>query len=185
MITENFRAAVKKNDLLGVHIMMKDSLFTDPSFQTFREMENEACGMENLYVPHDGIAFLLDEAAWTQDYMSTLLADVVNNFSRERIEHLKKVIQKLHPMQAGRKVVVEQSIGVDRGKKFRPKRHRAPGEYLVLPLQLIVKGVAVGGLLLGLIIILIKSIGIFSGVLAGALVGGSFAYVIHMKWRQI
>lgn len=185
MITANFQAAVRDDNLMRVHIMMKDSLLTDPSFRTFAEMEQAASGMEGLYVPHDGTVLSLDEATWTKDYMNELLVDVVDNFSRERIEHLKKVVQKLHPMQAGRKVVIEQSIGAGSEKKSRPERHRASDEHPALPLQRMLKGAAAGAVILGTAGILKGAAGIFGGALTGALVGGGLAYVTRTKRRQI
>lgn len=185
MITAKFEGAVRENDLRRVHIMMKDSLLTDPSFRTFREMEEAAGGMEGLYAPHDGTAFSADEAAWTKDYMNGLLVDLVDNFSRERVEHLMKVVQKLHPTQEGRKVVREQSVGASGKERPRMERYRESDVSSAMPLPRMVKGAAIGAALLGLAGILKGPLGIFGGALTGAIVGGSLAYATHTRGRRL
>lgn len=184
MITANFQAAVRDDNLMRVHIMMKDSLLTDPSFRTFAEMEQAASGMEGLYVPHDGTVLSLDEATWTKDYMNELLVDVVDNFSRERIEHLMKVVRKLHPMQEGRKVVREKFVGASGKARPRQEGYRAPVSP-ALPLPRMLTGAAVGAALLGTAGILKGPLGIFGGALTGAIIGGSLAYATHTKGRRL
>lgn len=184
MITAKFEGAVRENNLRRVHIMMKDSLLTDPSFRTFRAMEEVAGGMEGLYAPHDGTAFSADEAAWTKEYMNGLLVDLVDNFSRERVEHLMKVVHKLHPMQEGRKVVREQSVGASGKARPRQEGYRAPVSP-ALPLPRMLTGAAVGAALLGTAGILKGPLGIFGGALTGAIIGGSLAYATHTKGRRL
>ena len=96
-VTQAFRDAVKRDDLLSVHIMMKDSLLREPSFEEFTEMESIAKHMKNLYTPHDGYQFIKDSSKWDDNYMNELMVDLIDNFSHERVNHLKQVILKLHP----------------------------------------------------------------------------------------
>lgn len=96
-ITQAFQQAVQNGDVLSVRIMMKDSLLRDPSFAEFREMESKAQNMSGLYDSHDGTAFRMDKSAWNDDYMCEVRVDLIDNFSHERIAHLKEVIQYLHP----------------------------------------------------------------------------------------
>ena len=96
-LSNTFREAVKKGDVLGVRIMMKNSLLLDLSFTEFAEMENAARSMKGLYDVHDGQELIFDKTQWSSEYMDLLMVKVVNNFSHERIAHLKDVIRYLKP----------------------------------------------------------------------------------------
>jgi hypothetical protein len=96
-ITDAFRKAVSSGDIRGVRIMMKDSLLVDPSFIEFNEMNNFARDLSGLYDKHDESELNNDKSAWNDDYMSEVMVQVVYNFSRKRIEHLKEVVRKLRP----------------------------------------------------------------------------------------
>ena len=92
-ITNAFYEAVNSANLRMVRIMMKDSLLVDPTFKQFSEMDSIASKkLKNLYEKHDGRELNMDKASWNTDYMDTLMVQVVSNFSRERVEHLKKVV---------------------------------------------------------------------------------------------
>ena len=100
-ITNAFRDAVENGNVIGIRIMLKDSLLVDLSFNEFEEMERIALSdVCNLYDKHDGCDLLLNETMWDDNYMNGLMVDVVDNFSRERVEHLKKVVRKLRPVSA-------------------------------------------------------------------------------------
>ena len=90
-ITNAFRDAVENGNVIGIRIMLKDSLLVDLSFNEFEEMERIALSdVCNLYDKHDGCDLLLNETMWDDNYMNGLMVDVVDNFSRERVAHLKK-----------------------------------------------------------------------------------------------
>lgn len=97
-ITNSFRDAVANGNVKGVRIMMKDSLLVDPSFAEFNEMSRLAAKLNGLYDPHDGREFQNNASAWTDDYMDKLMVQVVGNFSKERLEHLKAVVKHLRPI---------------------------------------------------------------------------------------
>ena len=100
-ITNAFRDAVENGNVIGIRIMLKDSLLVDLSFNEFEEMERIALSdVCNLYDKHDGCELLLNETMWDDNYMNGLMVDVVDNFSRERVAHLKKVVRKLRPVPA-------------------------------------------------------------------------------------
>ena len=112
-VTESFRQAVKEKRITRVRIMMKDSLLIDPSFQEFREMEAIASPMLGvLYDEHDRKTFK-PESEWDDEYMNSLMVDLINNFSHERILHLKKVIHKLRPVKE--KAVAQKPIPAKKG----------------------------------------------------------------------
>lgn len=97
-ITNEFREAVQSGDIYGLRIMMKDSLLIDTSFEEFYEMEALARDVAGLYDEHDGRELNHNSTEWTEDYLALLMVQVVSNFSHERLEHLKKVVRHLYPL---------------------------------------------------------------------------------------
>lgn len=97
-LTKAFYTAVKEGKVRLVRIMMKDSLLLDPTFHLYKEMEKAAASMAGLYDAHDGREFIEDSAEWSTEYMNRLLAQVVDNFSHERLDHLLKVVRHLNPV---------------------------------------------------------------------------------------
>lgn len=93
-LTTDFKNAVEKNDLLTVRIMIKDQLCYDNySDNPIADEEVKyAQSKMKLFVPHDGTKLETDQNKWTINYMNLTLVEFVNNFSKERYEHLKKVI---------------------------------------------------------------------------------------------
>lgn len=100
-ITDSFRDAVSSNDVTGLRIMMKDSLLVDPSFSQFEEMYRLAKNVPGLFDSHDGKKFENNKSLWNDDYMNKLMVQIVYNFSHERLNHLKEVVQTLRPERSG------------------------------------------------------------------------------------
>jgi len=74
--------------------MLKDSMVVDPTGKQFREMLAYAKQMlPNIIVPHDGEALEPDSSKWDWELMNRELAQLVENFSNERIDHLLRVVQ--------------------------------------------------------------------------------------------
>ena len=95
--TQYFKDSVKKNDLLGVRIMMKDSLLRDPTFKEFEQMESIAKHMDDLYQYHDGREFNTNRDEWDDEYLAKEQARLITNFSHERVDHIKDIITYLYP----------------------------------------------------------------------------------------
>ena len=72
----------------------------DPTFRVFEAMDRMASSVPGLYVPYDNGPLNTDPAEWTEDYMDKLLVRLVDNFSKERVAHLKKVIRYLYPSES-------------------------------------------------------------------------------------
>ena len=96
-LPEAFYEAVNNGDILGVRIMMKNSLLFDRTFAQFSEMEKEAAKMNGLYDVHDGRELITDKSKWDDNYMNLLMVQVTKNFSHERLNHLKEVVRYLRP----------------------------------------------------------------------------------------
>lgn len=99
-LTNAFHEAVASGNVRRVRIMMKDSLLVDLAFHEFDEMVKATESMPNLYDTHDNRVFETNESAWNDDYMNKLMVQIVGNFSKERIEHLKAVVRKLRPVDS-------------------------------------------------------------------------------------
>lgn len=97
-LTNEFDEAILLGDVLSVRIMMKDSLLVDRTFTEFNQMEKEASKLEGLYDKHDGCTFNQNKEKWDYEYMNELMVEVIDNFSHERIEHLKEVVRYLRPI---------------------------------------------------------------------------------------
>lgn len=96
MISQEFKKAVEERDLLRVRIMLKDSLIIDPSFGKFEKMLRCAnAEFRDIYVNYDGGQLERNPEKWNQQTLNHELVELVDNFSKERIDHLKKVIDKL------------------------------------------------------------------------------------------
>lgn len=91
-MSNEFLDAVKSGEKILTRIMMKDSMLLDRSFKTFDAMEKAAESMNGLFDKHDGEKFITDKSKWNEDYMNMLFVECVNNFSHERMEHLKEVV---------------------------------------------------------------------------------------------
>ena len=133
-LTNAFYTAVKEGKVRRVRIMMKDSLLVDPTFQLYKDMEKAADSMAGLYDAHDGRDFIMDSTKWNDDYMSLLMVQVIDNFSHERLDHLKKVVHHLRPVAAK---TVKSSTGVSdyepvpkSSYKAEKERCQKNGDYL-------------------------------------------------------
>lgn len=102
-ITEECRQAIKDKDVRMVRIMLTDSFVVDPTFQEFNEMLSLAkAGIPDLFDEHDGEALECDKSSWTKDYMDEQMIKAVRNFSKERIDLLKKICKHLYGERAER-----------------------------------------------------------------------------------
>lgn len=99
MITKAFEEAVKNKNISLVRIMMKDSLIVDPSLKTFNKMNTLASQIEGLYDDFDNRELRADESLWDSEYLDLLMVQLLRNFSRERIRHIKKIVKKIYPME--------------------------------------------------------------------------------------
>ena len=75
---------------------MTNSLLLDKTFERFDEMEKSSKTLKGLYNKHDNKEFILDKSKWTESYMDGLMVEIINNFSHERIAHLKEVISYIY-----------------------------------------------------------------------------------------
>ena len=98
-LTNAFFEAVDKKNIRRLRIMMKDSLLVDLSFKQFNEMSKYVKNIEGMYDEHDDkkCPFEEDKSKWDKNYMDKQMTQLfIGNFSKKRIEHIKKVIDYIY-----------------------------------------------------------------------------------------
>ena len=173
-LTKAFYEAVNQNNIRRIRIMMKDSLLVDPTFEEFNEMKNVAKSVDGLYDVHDGRSFESDETFWNDDYMNKQMVQLIGNFSKERIEHIKDVVHCLrrdliNSNQTKNKVsnIVSEPT---KNMSYEEQKHydQINGRYRGAK---IATGAAVGAVAGG-VIASTAGVTVLGGAVAGAVVGG-------------
>lgn len=96
-LTREFAEAVSQGNLLRVKIMLKDSLLVDTSFEQFNEMLNYAePRLSSIWISDDEDDEIFSQSS---EELNTVLAGLVNHFSRRRVTYLMGMINKLYPPQ--------------------------------------------------------------------------------------
>lgn len=96
MLSPEFKETIAKKNLLRARIMMKDSFLVDPTATQFDEMLSYAKEhIPEILVPFDDETLENNETKWNESIMNDELIDLPNNFSKVRIDHLKKVVAKV------------------------------------------------------------------------------------------
>ena len=69
----------------------------DPTFKLFDiSIKYAESKMNNLYDKHDGEKLSSDSSEWDIDYMNGQMVTLIGNFSKERINHLRKVHKHIY-----------------------------------------------------------------------------------------
>ena len=97
MISAEFKRNVQSGDLLRVRSSLIDYLIIDRSFKKFDEALDFALRSLPILQEHDGEVFEEDASQWNKRYLNFQKAALINNFSEERIQHLKQVIRTVMP----------------------------------------------------------------------------------------
>lgn len=177
-LSNAFYEAVEKNQVRKIRIMLEDSLLVDPTFERFKAMETVASSVEGLYDVHDGRPFEEDPQLWNDDYMSTVMVQVVGNFSHERVDHLKKIVRKLRPVTEQKETTSShrQTESYRNGKsdyQAQKQRDQAAGNYRETK---IVAGAVVCGAVgcaVGAVAASSAAVGATVGAVGGAVIGAA------------
>lgn len=109
-LTKEYMEAVSQRNLLRVRIMLKDSLLVDTSFKQFDEMLNYAeRKLRDIWIDDNE-----DEDVFSQstEELNSILAGLVNHFSKRRVDHLKRMINKMYPPQSKKKQEKRETVVV-------------------------------------------------------------------------
>ena len=106
--------------------------------------------------------------------MNGLLVDMIDNFSKERIAHVKAVVRALHPASEAERAPQTGTVGNGDGMRSgHPKVRRMKSG-----LHPVVRGAMIGGVVLAIPgIVLGGPVGLIGGAATGAVIGGSVAYM--------
>lgn len=99
MVTDNIKRAVTDRDLFRIRSYLTASTISDKGLtgnfkDCFEYCVKNGIPESEIYEPHDGREISNDV---TEDNYKNLRADLNSNFSRERVEALKKIAIKLYP----------------------------------------------------------------------------------------
>lgn len=179
-LPEAFYEAVSTGDILSVRIMMSNSLLFDRTFAQFSEMEKEAARMNGLYDVHDGRELITDKSQWNDNYMNLLMVQVTDNFSHERLAHLKEVVRYLRPpkekpqQETQRTTKKEENPRRPSGSSYQEQKKRDQENGTFLGVGTVIGG-AVGagvGAAAGFGIAALSGGSMAAFAIAGAVVGG-------------
>ena len=178
-LTKAFYEAVNSGNVRRVRIMMKDSFLVDPSFTEFKEMEKVAASMQGLYDSHDGRCFEENDDNWDDNYMDKQMVKLINNFSHERISHVKDVVRNLRPVArtTQKSSSTRTSSSINRtymSYEEKKRQDQLDGRYLTTK----VATGAVAGAVVGGIVASTASVTVVGGALVGAAVGGVVVAVV-------
>ena len=96
-ITNEFREAVQTGKKTRVRIMLKDIMLVDPTMKQFDEMLDFAkSNISDLFDEHNEENLKYDCNDWNESYLNSQMVTVVNNFSKERVEVLRNMVQYIY-----------------------------------------------------------------------------------------
>ena len=95
MVEEKIKEYVKNNDKESLYIILSDYLLE--SFQKFDENIRYVEDKLGIFQLYDNTKFEQDKEKWNEEYLFKEKGRLITNFSKERVEHIKKIIRKLYP----------------------------------------------------------------------------------------
>ena len=186
-VTKAFYDAVANNKVMTVRIMMRNSLLFDSTFKDLEEMERITRTMPGLYDTYDGHEFIQDRSKWDEDYISMQLGELEDNFSHERLNHLKEVVRYLRPYtppktQTAYSKSERTTVNSQPERSYQEQKpiDQKNGSYRG---PKIAAGAVIGAVAGG-VVASCANITVVGGVLVGAAVGGAIAAVVTMNGEK-
>lgn len=88
---EEVKKFADAGDVKSLKYIFVDSLDVDPTFEDYLDDYNY-CVKKGLFEPHKKLNdFSNRQADWNDDYWQKIKRDLLKNFSRERLDHMRKV----------------------------------------------------------------------------------------------
>ena len=98
-ITPEFKDAVEKKKKLRIRIMLKDILLVDKTFRSFNDMAHyaQSSGID-IWDSDDKDTYELpqDKKEWTTDLLNKLFVEVVQVFTKKKIQNIKTLIKYIY-----------------------------------------------------------------------------------------
>lgn len=117
MVSKEFAENILSEDVVTVRSALLDYLIIDRTFKSFDEALAYASSRLPVIEEHDGEEFE-PETAWDMRYVNLQKAALCYNFSQARIDHIKKVIAKVMPIEASPTVTDKPSGHVQEKKRM-------------------------------------------------------------------
>jgi|GEM_PF-2039949 len=93
------KEAIASRNYIRIHNELCSVIHKDPTFRTTEFADTlryvERQNLPDVIQGHDGRTFA-DRGDWTQDYWALVLSELMDNFSRDRLEHIRAVGRHLH-----------------------------------------------------------------------------------------
>lgn len=182
MISQEFKNTVQAGNIERAKIMLKNSLTMDLTFNQFKQMLEYALNyIPNIIETHDGTAFEPQEN-WNKKYASLLKVELVDNFSAERIEHIKEVQRVVYEAELKQQIAESESskktshTGTNSNTGQQSDQSNVDSQQII---TLIVSlGVGVASILLGVLkgwsIVTVAT----TAVIATVVIGGITYYIV-------
>lgn len=103
MISTEFKQNVGSGDLVTVRSALVDYLIIDRTFKKFDEALKYACANISILQVFDNEPLETESEKWDNAYLNQQKVALMVNFSKERIEHIKRVIDKVIPAGVAQK----------------------------------------------------------------------------------
>ena len=113
-ISPEFMNFVGNEELIQIRSYLANYMIVDQSFETYEEAFKYASERVSILQEHDGSILEQDCEKWNKEYLNEQLVAVVSNFSAERLEHIKNVINVVLDSPAKDKSVAIRSIDQDK-----------------------------------------------------------------------
>lgn len=149
-ISSEFQENVQSGDLITVRSALTDYLIIDRTFKSFDDALSYSSKTLSIIQEYDNKPFEEDRSKWNKDYLNKQKVALMINFSKERIDHIKNVVQAVLPdpeqsvnstmtretmpsapkptvrgSRTGREIISETEIHAT-PKTPRPTQHSAP-----------------------------------------------------------
>ena len=98
-ISTEFEENVRSGDVITVRSALTDYLVIDRTFVVFDEALAYASRFLIIVEEHDNEPMEEDSTKWNTEYLNKQKASLMINFSNKRIEHIKKVLRAVFPIQ--------------------------------------------------------------------------------------
>lgn len=95
MLRPKIKEYAERGDIVGLHYIFRDALDADPTFEyyldSYRYCEEKVPNFFDAY--RELTPFSQEPCQWDNAYWMQMKMDLMENFSKERYEHLRKVAQ--------------------------------------------------------------------------------------------
>lgn len=129
-IPDKLKEYINNQDILAIRIMLKDRIILDPTFKEFDDIDsyirkNYIHIYENIYEKHDEKEFEEKSEKWDKDYLNKQCVELVINFSKDRVKHLRKVCKVVYKERIDsinrERNDFEKKTATDKGNHFAPR----------------------------------------------------------------